>query len=142
MRDSLRHKRTGALLLAVALLAGCTDTPARQATSQAPTATPPVSPPAAGSSTVTVQADPDRAGAPFDEPRRAVVPQGWTLSVWARTDRPRLAVWTPDGDLLVSVPSAGRVLRFEPTGDRAPRESVLLDGLDQPHGQAISGSTL
>ena len=142
MRDSLRHKRTSALLLGVALLAGCTDTPARQATSQAPTATPPVSPPAAGSATVTVQADPDRAGAPFDEPRRAVVPQGWTLSVWARTSRPRLAVWTPDGDLLVSVPSAGRVLRFEPASAGAPRESVLLDGLDQPHGLAFSGSTL
>ena len=116
MRDSLRHKRTGALLLAVALLAGCTDTPAPQGTSHAPTGTPPVSPPAAGSSTVTVQADPGRAGPPFDEPRRAVVPHGWTLSVWARTARPRLAVWTPDGDLLVSVPSAGRVLRFEPAG--------------------------
>ncbi len=142
MRDSLRHKRTGALLLAVALLAGCTDTPAPRGTSQAPTATQPVSAPAAGSSTVTVQADPDRAGPPFDEPRRAVVPRGWTLSVWARTARPRLAVWTPDGDLLVSVPSAGRVLRFEPVAAGAPRESVLLDGLDQPHGLAISGSTL
>jgi glucose/arabinose dehydrogenase len=142
MRDSLRHKRIGALLLGIALLAGCTDSPGPQATSQGPRTTSSAAPPAIGSSTVTVQVDPDRAGAPFDESRQAVVPQGWTLSVWARTSRPRLAAWTPDGDLLVSVPSAGQVLRFAPRGDGAPEESVLLDGLDQPHGLAFAGSTL
>ncbi len=81
-----------------------------------------------------VDVDPAHASAPFDEPRQAVVPRGWTLSVWARTSKPRLTVWAPDGDLLVSVPSAGRVLRFAPTADRSPTESVLLDDLDQPHG--------
>jgi len=54
--------------------------------------------------------------------------------VWARTSKPPLTVWAPDGDLLVSVPSAGRVLRFAPTADRSPTESVLLEDLDQPHG--------
>ncbi|PRC60511.1 gluconolaconase, partial [Mycobacterium sp. ITM-2017-0098] len=72
----------------------------------------------------------------------AVVPDGWTLSVWARTSRPRLAAWTPDGALLVSVPSSGRVLQFRPGGDGPPEESVLLDGLDEPHGLAFDGSTL
>ncbi|GJF15213.1 gluconolactonase [Mycolicibacterium cyprinidarum] len=89
-----------------------------------------------------VRVDPDRAAAPFDEPRQAVVPQGWTMSVWARTPKPRLAVWAPGGDLLVSIPSAGRVLRFTPAADGPPAQSILLDGLDQPHGLAFSGSTL
>ena len=108
MRDLLRHNRSGALLLGMVLLAGCTDSPGTQATSQAPTTSPsaapaaPAAPPATASSVVTVDVDPGRAAAPFDVPRQAVVPQGWTLSVWARTAKPRLAVWTPDGDLLVS----------------------------------------
>ena len=41
----------------------------------------------------------------------------------------------------MSVPSTGQVLRLQPSAD-GPRESVLLDGLDQPHGLAFAGSTL
>ncbi|QZY46355.1 PQQ-dependent sugar dehydrogenase [Mycolicibacterium austroafricanum] len=143
MRDSVRHKRFGAILLGATVLAGCS---AEQRAEPPPAAPAPASTtstaPAAGSTRVTVEVDDGLAGAPFDEPREAVVPQGWTLSVWARTPRPRLAAWTPDGDLLVSVPSAGRVLRFTPRGDGPPEESVLLDGLDEPHGLAFDGSTL
>jgi glucose/arabinose dehydrogenase len=69
------------------------------------------------------------------------VPAGWTLSVWARVPKARLAAWAPDGSLLVSVPSSGQVIRIEPSG-AGPRLSVSLDGLDQPHGVAFSGSTL
>jgi glucose/arabinose dehydrogenase len=79
--------------------------------------------------------------APFDTPRRALVPPGWTMSVWARVPRARLAVWAPDGVLLVSVPAAGQVLRLTPAPQRA-LTSVLLDGLDQPHGLAFDGATL
>ena len=52
------------------------------------------------------------AAAPFDVPRQAMVPPGWTMSVWARVPKARLAAWTPDGALLVSLPSrrAGREL--------------------------------
>lgn len=142
MRNSLRHKRTSALLLTATLLAGCADQPAPQADSPVPTPTPSDAPPATTSTVVTVQVDPDHAGAPFDEPRRATVPQGWTLSVWTRTSKPRLAVWSPEDDLLVSIPSAGRVLRLSPATNGPPEESILLDGLDQPHGLAFSGSTL
>lgn len=136
MRDSVRHKRIG-VLLAGALLAGCTSEPGPAATS----ATSPPSP-GSGLSPVRVQVDRPMAAAPFDEPRQALVPESWTLSVWARTARPRLAAWTPDGALLVSVPSVGRVLRFAPRDGAAPEESVLLDGLDEPHGLALDGSTL
>ncbi len=148
MRNSARHRRTSTVLLGVillaglTLLAGCTAPPAPRATSPVPTTAPSAGPLVAGSTVVTVRVDPDGAAAPFDEPRRAVVPPGWTLSVWTRTPKPRLAVWTPDGNLLVSIPSAGKVLRFAPAVDGPPEESVLLDGLDQPHGLAFSGSTL
>jgi glucose/arabinose dehydrogenase len=63
------------------------------------------------------------------------------MSVWARVPRARLAVWAPDGVLLVSVPATGQVLRLTPAPQRA-LTSVLLDGLDQPHGLAFDGATL
>ncbi len=128
-------------MLALALIAGCADTAQPGGISDIPGPSPSAAS-ETGSSTVTVGVDPADAEAPFDETRQAVVPHGWTLSVWARTSKPRLTVWTPEGDLLVSVPSAGRVLRFAPAADRSPTESVLLDDLDQPHGLAFLGSTL
>jgi glucose/arabinose dehydrogenase len=146
MRDSLRHNRIRALTLGVTVLtlvAGCSsgsEMPPQSATSAA-SATPSSQPPATGTSAVTVEVPPDLAQAPFDQPRQVTVPTGWQVSVWARTPRPRLAAWTPDGALLVSVPSAGSVLRLRPQGAGA-QESVLLDGLDQPHGLAFAGSTL
>ncbi|KUI44470.1 gluconolaconase [Mycobacterium sp. IS-1590] len=90
---------------------------------------------------VTVTVDPDLAQAPFDEPRQALVPAGWSMSVWARVPKARLPAWAPDGALLVSQPSTGEVLRLAPT-DAQPRQSTLLAGLDQPHGLAFAGDTL
>ncbi|MBX7434272.1 PQQ-dependent sugar dehydrogenase [Mycobacterium sp. Y57] len=139
----LRRKRTGAMLLGAALIAGCAAEPPAAPVRTAPAA--PAPSPAAPdpSNFVTVGVPPDLAAAPFDEPRQAVVPAGWTLSVWARTPHPRLAAWAPDGRLLVSVPRDGRVLRLSPAPDGgAPEQSVLLDGLDQPHGLAFAGSKL
>jgi glucose/arabinose dehydrogenase len=75
-------------------------------------------------------------------PRRALVPAGWTISVWARVPKARLAAWTPDGALLVSVPSSGEVLRLTPKAGGGADTSVLLEGLDQPHGLAFGGETL
>ncbi|MEC9325449.1 MAG: gluconolaconase [Actinomycetota bacterium] len=158
MRDSLRRKRTGVLLAGALLLtAGCTGGgepepgspstgPSTGPSTAAPTPGSPSSTPRDGAAqpqtdTVTVQAGPGLDSAPFDQERRAQVPQGWTMSVWARTARPRLAVWTPDDQLLVSIPAQGRVLRFTPGSD-GPEESVLLDGLEQPHGLTFDGSTL
>jgi glucose/arabinose dehydrogenase len=88
-----------------------------------------------------MQVDRDMAQAPFDEPRQALVPAGWTISVWARMPKPRLATWTPDGALLISVPSTGEVVRLQPAED-APTSSVLIEGLDQPHGLTFAGNSL
>jgi glucose/arabinose dehydrogenase len=89
----------------------------------------------------TVQVNSGLAQPPFDQPRQALIPPDWTLSVWARIPKARLMAWAPDGSLLVSVPSSGQVVRVVPSG-AGPRLSVLIDGLDQPHGLAFSGSTL
>ncbi len=94
-----------------------------------------------GLAPVTVSVPDGMAGAPLDTPRQALVPVGWTMSVWARIPKARLAVWAPDGALLVSIPAAGQVLRLTPAAPRA-NSAVLLDGLDQPHGLAFDGATL
>lgn len=134
------HRFIGGLAGAV-MLAACSTAP--------PVDTPPagdrVSPPArspaaadaAGLSEVPLIVPDGMGQAPFDEPRRALVPAGWTLSVWARTSKPRLAAWAPDGALLVSIPSAGQVLSL-----RAGGSEVLLEGLDQPHGLSFAGDSL
>ena len=144
MRDSVPHRRIGALLAASAVLAGCAESPQTAETTTPPPATPETTAatPAAGFGPVAVEVRDGLTEAPFDEPREAVVPDGWTMSVWARTSRPRLMAWAPDGTLLVSVPSTGQVLRYVPRGDDAPEESVLLDDLDEPHGLAFDGATL
>jgi glucose/arabinose dehydrogenase len=143
MRVWLQHKGIGAALIGVALVSACaTHSTTPTGTSTAPPAPTQSSAPAAAALVpVTVQVPPELAQAPFDEARQALVPPGWTLSVWARIPQARLAAWTPDGSLLVSVPSSGQVVRLEPNG-ASPRSSVLLDGLDQPHGLAFAGSTL
>jgi glucose/arabinose dehydrogenase len=139
MRVWLRRKRIGAALVGIVLVAACSTDSSSSLKPTTPTLS--ATPTAAGLVPVTVQVDPDLAQPPFDEARQALVPAGWTLSVWARVPKARLAAWTPDGSLLISVPSSGEVLRLQPTSTD-PRRSVLLDGLDQPHGLAFSGSTL
>lgn len=124
-----RHLLCGA---AVVLLAGCaTATTPPPAATTAPAAAP------AGVVPVTV-AVPDGLGhRPFDTTRRALVPPGWTVSVWARVPKARLAAWAPDGRLLVSLPSTGQVVSVGPG-----RVTPLLSGLTQPHGLSFTGSTL
>ena len=129
-------QRKALCTVGVVLLAGCSS-------STPPAAAPSSSSPAAeaGLSEVTVQVPDDLGAAPFDEPRKALVPKGWTMSVFVRVPKPRLAAWAPDGELLVSVPSTGQVIRVQPTGG-GPQMQVLIDGMNQPHGLAFAGSTL
>ncbi|MGK2855092.1 MAG: hypothetical protein ACSLE3_13490, partial [Microbacteriaceae bacterium] len=128
-------------LAGAAMLAACstgTPTGSESTTDSSSTETSSTSAsPSAGLAEVTVTVPDGMDEAPFDEARRALVPAGWTLSVWARTPKPRLAAWAPDGAMLVSIPSAGQVLSMRPD-----RTDVLLDGLNQPHGLAFAGNTL
>ena len=131
-------------LLGLTLLAGCsTESPPRQ--SQAPnTRTTPAAPAPASAKLVSVPVDVpgDLAQSPLDEPRQALIPDGWSMSVWARIPKARLEAWTPDGALLVSVPASGQIMKLTPKPAAAPEQSTLLEGLDRPHGIAFAGSTL
>ncbi|WP_371934586.1 sorbosone dehydrogenase family protein [Mycobacterium sp. TY815] len=121
-------------LIAILVLAGCSNP--RQSAS--PSGVPA---PASGRLVAApVAVAPDLAQAPLDRPRQALIPDGWTIAVWARIPKARLETWTPDGALLVSVPSRGQIVELTPGA--APRQSTLLVGLDQPHGMAFAGSTL
>lgn len=128
-------QRKALAVLGVLLLTGCSSsTPPAPDTSTLPASE-------AGLAEVTIQLTDDQTAAPFDQPRKALVPKGWTMSVFARLPKPRLAAWTPDGDLLVTVPSAGQVIRLESTGGGA-QVQLLVGGMNQPHGLAFAGSTL
>jgi len=133
-------RRIAGALAGAAMLAACsTGTPAEPPTGS-PTGAPrssPDAPATAGLSEVAVTVPDGMDDAPFDEPRRALVPAGWSLTVWARTPKPRLAAWAPDGAMLVSIPRAGQVLSV-----RAGETEVLLEGLNQPHGLTFAGDTL
>jgi glucose/arabinose dehydrogenase len=90
----------------------------------------------------TLEVPPDLAGAPLDTPHQTLIPAGWRIAAWARIPNARLAAWTPDGALLVSVPATGQVLKLTPKPGGSPSQSVLLEGLRAPHGLAFAGPTL
>ena len=142
MRIWLPRNSLAVGLVGITVLAGCSTDSPPQPSAAAPTS--PAAPAPASSKLVSAPVDVpgDLAQAPFDEPRQALVPEGWTMSVWARIPKARLAAWTPDGALLVSVPASGQIVKLTPKPVGAPQESVLLEGLDQPHGLAFTGSTL
>lgn len=131
-------------LVGITLLAGCSTEPSSQnAPGSSGQTTPAASAPASGKLTsAPVGVAADLAQAPFDEPRQALIPDGWSMSVWARIPKARLAAWTPDGALLVSVPANGQIVKLTPKPGAPPEQSTLLDGLDQPHGMAFAGSAL
>lgn len=142
MRIWLRPERIGACLLCAAALAGCSsDTPPPPRDQQSASQTSAGEAAPAELTSVTVSVPDDLAAAPFDEPRQALVPEGWTMAVWARIPAARLARWAPDGALLVSVPRTGQIIKLTPSG-AGPRPTLLLTGLTQPHGLAFAGPTL
>jgi glucose/arabinose dehydrogenase len=62
---------------------------------------------------------------------------GYVVSLYALVPKARFLRPTPAGDLLVSVPREGRVVRLarDANGDGRPdAEETLLAGLDKPHG--------
>jgi len=83
-----------------------------------------------GASTDVALAVPDALRqAPFDAPRTLRVPAGFRAALHARVPGARFMTIDPDGQLLVSVPSRGTVLRVDASG----RVSELLRGLARPH---------
>lgn len=67
------------------------------------------------------------------------LPRGWTAEVWALVPGARLETWTPEGDLLVSLPGGGSITELVPRAHRnqAPLERTLVSGLTNPQGMAF-----
>jgi glucose/arabinose dehydrogenase len=137
MRDWPTRAVALAAIVLVAACAGPSPAPGTGTGTSAPQA-----PEAKGLVPVTVQVPDGLDASPFDSPRQATVPAGWTISVWARVPKARLAAWTPDGALLISLPSTGQIVKLAPNPAGPPQSSVLLTGLDQPHGLTFAGDTL
>jgi glucose/arabinose dehydrogenase len=68
---------------------------------------------------------------------RLRVADGFALSLYAEVPRARFLRATPAGDLLVSVPREGQIVRLVRDANRdglPDGQEVLLEGLDKPHG--------
>jgi glucose/arabinose dehydrogenase len=76
-------------------------------------------------------------GGELSAPHQLEVPKGWTASVWARVPGARMEVVTPEGNLLVSIPSEDKVVELSGKG-MATEENVVLAGLESPQGLAFA----
>jgi glucose/arabinose dehydrogenase len=77
------------------------------------------------------------ATAPFDVPHTMMVPPGFGIRVVARVDKARFLALTPEGDLLVSRPSAGEVVRISDLG-ATPMSTTIASGLTLPHDMVFA----
>ena len=101
--------------------------------------------PPGASTTVPVNVPASMRGAPFDVPRALTVPQGFSIAVYARVPGARFITVTPEGNLLVSNPGAGKVVLVRAgAGGGDPVVSDWVTGLKKPHDLVFHriGSTL
>ena len=90
--------------------------------------------PPGATATVSVNVPASMRGAPFDVQRSLTVPDGFSISVHARVPGARFMALTPEGNLLVSNPGAGKVsLVRQGTGGGDPVVSDWVTGLRKPH---------
>ena len=70
---------------------------------------------------------------------RLSAPAGMTVTTYARVPGARFMVLGPDGAVYVSQPRAGQIVRLvDANGDGvAESQTVVLSGLNQPHGMAF-----
>jgi glucose/arabinose dehydrogenase len=93
----------------------------------------------AGFASVSVRVPTANADGLLSAPRALRLPAGWSAEAWARVRGARFEAWTPERDLLVSVPSLGTVVELipGPTPATPPRQKLLVSGLTMPQGLAF-----
>jgi glucose/arabinose dehydrogenase len=89
-------------------------------------------PPAASVDTL-VKVPSTMTNSPFNTNRYLKVPPNFSISVYARIPNARFMAVAPNGDLLVSQPSKGKVLIVRPNGSNDPIISDFVTGLRKPH---------
>ncbi|MHC5831826.1 MAG: PQQ-dependent sugar dehydrogenase, partial [Nostoc sp.] len=70
---------------------------------------------------------------PFNVSRYLKVPPNFSISVYARILKARFIAVAPNGNLLVSQPSTGKVLIVRANGSKDPIISDFVTGLRNPH---------
>ncbi len=84
--------------------------------------------------TVTLTVPTSLATSPFQQARTVQVPVGFSIAVYARVPGARFLALTPDGNLLVSQPGAGKVALVRPgSAGGLPTVTDFVTGLRNPH---------
>jgi glucose/arabinose dehydrogenase len=119
-------------LLIILFLGGSTGMPGESAT------------PAGAQVPVKVEVPEKWRTAPFDRERLLNVPAGATISVLARVREARFLALSPNGDVLVSQPSRGKILLIRQSESSEAKVYELISGLRLPHGMVFHrlGDTL
>lgn len=75
------------------------------------------------------------ASPPFDSKKNLTIPPGFGILLWARVANARFMALAPNGDVLVSVPSEGRIVLLRPgdSADAVPQTFGYANGLQNPH---------
>lgn len=81
---------------------------------------------------VTLEVPAFAASQPFDVPRTMYVPPGFGIRVIARVPAARFLAETPEGDLLVSRPGDGEVVKITGIAGE-PTLTVIASGMTLPH---------
>jgi glucose/arabinose dehydrogenase len=119
-----------------AALAACSGS-AGQSPAGASAAASPV-PPVASAVRVPLTVPAGEGGGALSTRHTLTVPAGWTARVWARVPDARMEAWTPEGDLLVSEPDNGKIVKLRPDGAGTATAATLLAGLTYPQGMAFA----
>jgi glucose/arabinose dehydrogenase len=139
-----RGAHTALIAVVAALVAGCggtelNSTAAKPAGANAHAAETAVAAQRAARATVTVSVPAANRQGPFQGPQTMTLPRGWKAEAWALIPAARLETWTPEGNLLVSVPSAGKIVELLPGANRSapPAQRTIISGMENPQGMAF-----
>ncbi len=82
--------------------------------------------------------------APFDQPRKLTVPDGYHAELLARVPNARFLALAPNGDLLVSQPEQGRITIVASNAQGRTQQAQFASGLSKPHDMVFHrlGDTL
>jgi len=73
------------------------------------------------------------AGPPFDSDKNLTVAPGFGIRLWARVNRARFMALAPNGDVLVSVPSEGKIVLLRDRPNNVPQAIDYATDLRNPH---------
>lgn len=102
-------------------------------TAAAPPAAPVAAQAATASVSQTVEVPSGLTAPPLDAERKLTVPPGFGIRVLARIPSARFMALAPNGDVLVSVPSAGKIVLLRERPNDVPQMFDYASGLRNPH---------